>query len=405
MNLGASERVASLVDQVRAFVADRVMPVESEYFAEIDKENRWQLTDRQAEIINGLQTRARDEGLWNFFLTHSEHGPGLCNVEYAYLAEVMGRSHLAPEVFNCHAPDTGNMEVIARFGSAEHKDQWLKPLLDGRIRSAFAMTEPDEACSDASNVAMSAVLTDGSWILNGEKTYISGAGDPRCKILIVMARTDPDAPRHEQQSQILVPMDTPGLEVVRPMHVFSMDDAPHGHMHLKFEDVRVPESNVILGRGRGFEIAQSRLGPGRIHHCMRAIGAAESALEFMCRRGLSRRAFGKELVKLGGNFDRIADARIQIEMARLLTLKAAWMIDNADVESARTWVSMIKVVAPNTALRIIDDAIQMHGAAGVSQDFPLAKMYMSNRTLRLADGPDEVHRMVVARSELRRYLS
>jgi acyl-CoA dehydrogenase len=404
MKLGASDRVGPLIEQVRAYVADQIEPVEVEYFAEVDNGSRWQLTDRQIAIVEGLKEGARKQGLWNFFLTHSDYGPGLDTVEYAYLAEEMGRSHLAPEVFNCHAPDTGNMEVIARFGTDDQKKRWLQPLLDGEIRSGFAMTEPDEACSDASNVAMRAVLKDGSWILDGEKTYISGAGDPRCKILITMARTDPDAPRHEQQSQILVPMDTPGVSIVRPMQVFSMDDAPHGHMHLRFDNVCVPEANVILGRGRGFEIAQSRLGPGRIHHCMRAVGAAESALESMCRRGLSRRAFGKEIVKLGGNFDRIADARIQIEMARLLTLKAAWMMDTADIETARTWVSMIKVAAPNIALRIIDDAIQMHGAAGVSQDFPLARMYMSNRTLRLADGPDEVHRMVVARAELKRYL-
>ena len=404
MNLGISDRVRPLLDQVRAYISDHVEPVEVEYFAEVDKGDRWQLTARQIEIIEALKEGARKQGLWNFFLTHSEYGPGLNTVEYAYLAEEMGRSHLAPEVFNCHAPDTGNMEVIARFGTDAQKEQWLQPLLDGEIRSGIAMTEPGEACADASNVAMSAVLKDGSWNLNGDKTYISGAGDPRCRILIVMARTDPDAPRHEQQSQILVPMDTTGLSIVRPMQVFSMDDAPHGHMHLRFDDVCVPEANVILGRGRGFEIAQSRLGPGRIHHCMRAIGAAESALEMMCRRGLSRRAFGKEIVRLGGNFDRIADARIQIEMARMLTLKAAWMMDTADLETARTWVSMIKVAAPNIALKVIDDAIQMHGAAGLSQDFPLAKMYMSNRSLRLADGPDEVHRMVVARSEIKRHL-
>jgi acyl-CoA dehydrogenase len=404
MNLGISDRVRPLIEQVRTYVSDQVQPVEAEYFAEVDNGDRWQLTARQIEIVEALKKGARQQGLWNFFLTHSDYGPGLNTVEYAYLAEEMGRSHLAPEVFNCHAPDTGNMEVIARFGTDDQKKQWLQALLDGEIRSGFAMTEPDEACSDASNVAMSAVLKDGTWILNGDKTYISGAGDPRCRILIVMARTEPDAPRHEQQSQILVPMDTPGLSIVRPMQVFSMDDAPHGHMHLRFDGVRVPEANVILGRGRGFEIAQSRLGPGRIHHCMRAIGAAESALEMMCRRGLSRRAFGKEIIRLGGNFDRIAEARIQIEMARLLTLKAAWMLDTADLEAARTWVSMIKVAAPNMALKIIDDAIQMHGAAGLSQDFPLAKMYMSNRSLRLADGPDEVHRMVVARSEIKRHL-
>ena len=410
MDLGISQRVKPILAAVQRFIAEQVEPLEQEYFREVAKGDRWQLTERQSEIIDGLKRDARGQDLWNFFLTHSDRGPGLNTVEYAYLAEAMGRSHLAPEVFNCSAPDTGNMEVIERFGSEAQKQQWLQPLLAGEIRSAFAMTEPDVACADATNVAMSAVLNGNEWVLNGEKSYISGAGDPRCKILIVMARSHPDADRHQQQSQILVPMDTPGLTVLRSMSVFAMDDAPHGHMHLKFEDVRVPEENVILGPGRGFEIAQGRLGPGRIHHCMRAVGAAERALELMCRRGLSRVAFGKPLIKLGGNYDRVADARIQIEMARLLTLKAAWMMDCTQMDpsklaEARIWISMIKVAAPNMALKIIDDAIQLHGAMGVSQDFPLAEMYMANRALRLADGPDEVHRMVVARAELKRYIS
>ena len=410
MDLGISNRVKPILEAVQSFIAERVEPVEQEYFIEVDNGDRWQMTERQTEIIESLKTEARKQGLWNFFLTHSERGHGINTVEYAHLAEAMGRSHLAPEAFNCSAPDTGNMEVIERFGSEAQKAQWLRPLLDGEIRSAFAMTEPQAACADATNVAMSAGLDGGEWVLNGEKSYISGAGDPRCKILIVMARTNPEANRHQQQSQILVPMDTPGLTTVRPMAVFAMDDAPHGHMHLNFEDVRVPEDNVILGPGRGFEIAQGRLGPGRIHHCMRAIGAAERALELMCRRGMTRTAFGKPLVKLGGNYDRIADARIQIEMARLLTLKAAWMMDRTQMDrsklpEAQVWISMIKVAAPNVALKIIDDSIQMHGSAGVSQDFPLAEMYMANRTLRLADGPDEVHRMVVARAELKRYMN
>ena len=408
MDLGKSTRVKPILAAVQRFIAERVEPLEQEYFKEVDDGDRWQLTERQTEIIETLKSEARGQGLWNFFLTHSDRGPGLNTVEYAYLAEAMGHSHLAPEAFNCSAPDTGNMEVIERFGSEAQKQQWLHPLLEGKIRSAFAMTEPDVACADATNVAMSAVRQGDEWVLNGEKSYISGAGDPRCKILIVMARSNPGAKRHQQQSQILVPMDTPGLTIVRPMAVFAMDDAPHGHMHLKFDQVRVPKDNVILGPGRGFEIAQGRLGPGRIHHCMRAVGAAERALELMCRRGLSRTAFGKPLVKLGGNYDRIADARIQIEMARLLTLKAAWMMDCTQMDcsklpEAQVWISMIKVAAPNVALKIIDDSIQMHGSAGVSQDFPLAGMYMANRTLRLADGPDEVHRMVVARAELKRY--
>jgi acyl-CoA dehydrogenase len=404
MNLGMSDRVTELLGKVREFIKDRVLPVEHEYFDEVDNGDRWQMSERQVEIITELKTAAKQQGLWNFFLTGSDRGPGLTTVEYAHLAEEMGRSHLAPEAFNCSAPDTGNMEVLERYGSEAQQAEWLEPLLAGEIRSAFAMTEPDVASSDATNIDTSAVLDGDEWVINGEKTYISGAGDPRCAILVTMVRTDPQAPRHQQHSQILVPMDTPGVEVVRPMAVFAMDDAPHGHMHMKFTDVRVPRDNIILGLGRGFEISQGRLGPGRIHHCMRAIGAAERALDLMCRRGMERTAFGKPIVKLGGNFDRVADARMNIEMARLLTLKAAWMMDNAPISEARVWVSMIKVVAPNVALEVIDDAIQMFGATGVSQDTPLAGMYMANRTLRLADGPDEVHRMVVARAELKRHV-
>jgi acyl-CoA dehydrogenase len=315
----------------------------------------------------------------------------------------MGRSHLAAETFNCSAPDTGNMEVLHKYGSEAQKARWLVPLMNGEIRSAFAMTEPDVASSDATNICTHAELDGDEWVINGEKHYISGAGDPRCKVLIVMVKTDPDAPRHLQQSQILVPMDAPGVENVRPMHVFSMDDAPHGHMHQRFTNVRVPKDNIILGRGRGFEISQGRLGPGRIHHCMRAIGAAELALKLLCERSLSRTAFGKPLARLGGNIDIIANARMDIEQARLLTLKTAWMMDNVDAKEARIWISMIKTTVPNVSIRIVDQAIQMFGALGISQDTPLAQMYMQQRTLRLADGPDEVHRMVVGRHELRQY--
>jgi len=404
MNLGMTDRVKPLVDQVHSYIADAVVSLETEFFNAMNAEDRWQLSDRQHEILAGLKQGARDKGLWNFFLTDSEDGYGLNTVEYAYLAEEMGHSHLAAEVFNCAAPDTGNMEVLARYGSDAQKARWLKPLLNGGIRSAYAMTEPGVASSDATNISMSAVLKNGEWLINGEKFYISGAGDARCKVLICMVRTDPQAPRHQQHSQILIPMDAPGVEVVRPMQVFSRDDAPHGHMHIRLSDVRVPEDHLILGVGRGFEIAQGRLGPGRIHHCMRAIGMAEKALQLMCERAVSRTAFGKPLAKLGGNYDRIAQARMQIDMARLLTLQTAHVIDNEGVDAAHLWISKIKAVVPNVAIDVIDDAIQMHGAAGLSQDFPLAEMYMNARTLRLADGPDEVHRMVVARAELRPYM-
>lgn len=404
MNLGITARLAPILDDVRAFIRDRVVPVDDEFLEEVDKDGRWALTDRQAEILDTLKSEARKRGLWNFWLTDSERGPGLTTVEYAYIAEETGRTHLAAEAFNCSAPDTGNMEVLERYGSDAQKADWLEPLLQGEIRSAYAMSEPGVASSDATNIAMSAVLESGQWVINGEKTYISGAGDPRCKILICMVKTDPDSPRHQQHSQILVPMETPGVEVVRPMGVFSMDDAPHGHMHIRFTDVRVPEANIVLGRGRGFEVAQGRLGPGRIHHCMRAIGMAEEALSLMCRRSVSRQAFGKPIAKLGGNYDRIANARMSIDMARLLTLQTAHVIDTRGVAEAQLWISKIKAHVPNVAIAVIDDAIQMHGAAGLSQDFPLARMYMNARTLRLADGPDEVHRMVVARHELRPYL-
>jgi acyl-CoA dehydrogenase len=403
MDLGISERIKPILAQVKDFIANEVLPVEKEFYDEINKGDRWSWTDRQNEIREGLKASAREKGLWNFFLTEGHRGSGLNTVEYAYLAEEMGKSHLAAECFNCSAPDTGNMEVLEKYGSEAQKAEWLEPLLNGEIRSAFAMTEPGVASSDATNICTSAVLDGDEWVINGEKHYISGAGDPRCKILITMVKTDPDAPKHLAQSQILVPMDTPGVEVIRPMNVFSMDDAPHGHMHMKFNDVRVPKENIILGPGRGFEISQGRLGPGRIHHCMRAIGAAERALELMCTRALNRTAFGKPLARLGGNIDIIANARMDIEMARLLTLKTAWMMDHVDPKEARIWISMIKTAVPNISIRIVDEAIQMYGALGVSQDTPLAAMYMSQRTLRLADGPDAVHRMVVGRQELRQY--
>lgn len=403
MDLGVSEKVAPILARVKAFIDEEVVPVEEAYEAEINTGSRWEFTERQTEILETLKAKARAEGLWNFFLTDGEHGSGLTTVEYAYLAEEMGRSHLAAESFNCAAPDTGNMEVLEKYGSEAQKAEWLTPLLNGEIRSAYAMTEPGVASSDATNICTSAVLDGDEWVINGEKHWISGLGDPRCKVMIVMVKTDPEAAKHKQQSQILVPVATPGVEVIRPMQVFAMDDAPHGHMHMRFDNVRVPKDNVILGSGRGFEISQGRLGPGRIHHCMRALGAAERALQLLCERATSRVAFGKPLARLGGNIDIVADARMAIEQARLLTLKTAWMMDNVDPKQARIWISMIKTAVPNVTLKIIDEAIQMHGGLGVSQDTPLAKMYMGQRTLRLADGPDAVHRMVVGRHELKKY--
>lgn len=403
MNLGLSDELVVIREKIRTFVEEKVEPVEQDYHDEVSVGDRWSHTPRQDEILESLKAEARKLGLWNFFLPKSQGGAGISNLEYAHLAEIMGRSRLASEAMNCSAPDTGNMEVLERYGSEEQKQQWLLPLLAGEIRSAFAMTEPGVASSDATNIATSAVLDGDEWVINGEKFYISGAGDARCKIMITMVVTDSDAPKHNRQSQILVPMDAEGVEVVRPMHVFGKDDAPHGHMHIKFHNVRVPESNIILGRGRGFEISQGRLGPGRIHHCMRSIGAAEKALELMCERAVSREAFGKPLAELGGNYDVIADSRIEIEMCRLLTFKAAYLMDTIGNKAARDAISQIKVAVPNMALRVIDRAIQMHGAAGISQDFPLASLWTSQRTLRLADGPDEVHRRVIARKELANY--
>ena len=404
MDLGVSERVAPLLEQVRQFIHEQILPVEHEFIAEIEVDDPFVLTDRQLEILSSLKGRARDAGLWNFFLTGDE-GSGLNTVEYAYLAEEMGKSRLAAEIFNCSAPDTGNMEVLHKYGSEAQKKQWLEPLLAGEIRSCFGMTEPDVASSDATNICASATLEGDEWVINGEKHWTSGAGDPRCKIMICMVKTDPEAPKHLQQSQILVPLDTPGVNIVRPLKVFNMLDAPHGHMRVKLENVRVPKDNMILGPGRGFEISQGRLGPGRIHHCMRSIGSAEKALELLCERATQREAFGRPLYKLGANIDVIADARMNIEQARLLTLKTAWMMDHTSPKEARIWISMIKTVVPNMALKVIDDAIQIHGGIGVSQDTPLAEMWSGQRTLRLADGPDAVHRMVVGRNEIKQYLA
>ena len=404
MDLGVSERVAPLLEQVRQFIHEQILPVEHEFIAEIEVDDPFVLTDRQLEILSSLKGRARDAGLWNFFLTGDE-GSGLNTVEYAYLAEEMGKSRLAAEIFNCSAPDTGNMEVLHKYGSEAQKEQWLEPLLAGEIRSCFGMTEPDVASSDATNICTSATLEGDEWVINGEKHWTSGAGDPRCKIMICMVKTDPEAPKHLQQSQILVPLETPGVNIVRPLKVFNMLDAPHGHMRVKLENVRVPKDNMILGPGRGFEISQGRLGPGRIHHCMRSIGSAEKALELLCERATQREAFGRPLYKLGANIDVIADARMNIEQARLLTLKTAWMMDHTSPKEARIWISMIKTVVPNMALKVIDDAIQIHGGIGVSQDTPLAEMWSGQRTLRLADGPDAVHRMVVGRNEIKQYLA
>jgi len=403
MDLDIPERLVPIRDKIDEFVKTNVDPLTDEYYDEISVGDRWQFTDRQLEILNGLKDKAREAGLWNLFLPESQGGAGVSNLEYAHLAEVMARNPIASEIFNCAAPDTGNMEVLERYGSKQHKKEWLEPLLEGKIRSAFAMTEPHVASSDATNISTSAVLEGDEWVINGEKHYISGAGDPRCKVMITMVVTNPDAPKHLRQSQILVPLPYLGVEVVRPMYVFGKDDAPHGHMHIKFDNVRVPKENIILGEGRGFEISQGRLGPGRIHHCMRSIGVAERALELLCRRALSRTAFGKSLAELGGNYDVIADSRIELDMCRLSVLKAAYMMDSIGNKEARKYISAIKVAVPNMALKVIDSAIQMYGALGVSQDTPLAAMWTSQRTLRLADGPDAVHRRVIAREELKKY--
>ncbi|WP_299502782.1 acyl-CoA dehydrogenase family protein [uncultured Roseobacter sp.] len=404
MNFGMAEKNRDLLSRVAAMIRDDVMPMEAEYHAEIGKGDRWQYTDRQAEILEGLKAKAKAAGLWNFWLTDSEKGFGLTTVEYAYFAEEMGKTPLGAEVFNCSAPDTGNMEVFERYGTPAMKEQWLARLLEGEIRSAYLMTEPEVASSDATNIAMSCVRQGDDYVLNGEKYWASGAGDPRCKVYIVMVRTgDDDAPKHKRHSMIVVDAATPGIEILRPMQVFGHDDAPHGHMHIRFSDVRVPAENMLLGEGRGFEIAQGRLGPGRIHHCMRSVGQAEAALELLCRRSLQKEAFGRPLVQLGANFDIIAEARMEIEQARLLCLKAAWMMDQGDARAAAPWISQIKVVAPRMALKVIDEAMQMHGGQGISQDTPLAMAWTWQRALRFADGPDAVHRRQVARAELRKH--
>ncbi|MEL6478797.1 MAG: acyl-CoA dehydrogenase family protein [Pseudomonadota bacterium] len=404
MSLGVTDRLAPILADVRTMMRERIAPLSEEFEAEVAVGDRWSHTPRQTQILTDLKAEARAKGLWNLWLTDSTRGAGLTTVEYAYLAEEMGRAALGAETFNCSAPDTGNMEVLERYGTEAQKAAWLAPLLAGEIRSAYLMTEPEVASSDATNIAMSCVRDGDDYVLNGEKWWASGAGDPRCRIYIVMVRTgSEDAPRHQQHSVILVPAGTPGVEVLRAMEVYGQDDAPHGHMHLRFTDVRVPVENMILGEGRGFEIAQGRLGPGRIHHCMRAIGQAEAALERMCRRALEREAFGKPLAQLGQNFDIIAECRMEIEMARLLCLKAAWMMDQGDPRAAAPWISQIKVVAPRVALKVVDEAAQMHGGQGVSQDTPLARSWIHLRTLRLADGPDAVHRRQVARAELAQY--
>ena len=404
MDLGMTERLKPIHEKVARMVADDIKPLDAEFLAEVAKGDRWSFTDRQKEILEGLKAKAKERGLWNFWLTDSDKGYGLSTVEYAYLAEEMGKSHLAAEVFNCNAPDTGNMEVLERYGSAEHKKKWLGPLLEGEIRSAYLMTEPDVASSDATNISMSCVKDGDEYVLNGEKWWSSGAGDPRCAIYIVMVHTpDESRSRHQQHSMILVDAATKGVKKLRPMEVYGMDDAPHGHLHIRFTDVRVPAENLLLGEGRGFEISQGRLGPGRIHHCMRAIGQAENALELMCRRALQREAFGKPIAHLGANYDIIANARMEIEQARLLCLKAAWMMDQGDARAAAPWISQIKVVAPLMALKVIDEAVQVHGAQGISQDTTLAHSWKHVRTLRLADGPDAVHRRQVARTELKKY--
>ncbi|MDR5779735.1 acyl-CoA dehydrogenase family protein [Caballeronia sp. LZ065] len=402
MNFDYTPKVQALREKLLAFFDAHIYPNERAYADEVAANraagNAWVPT----RLIESLKERARAEGLWNLFLPSSGRGAGLTNLEYAPLCEIMGRVPWAPEVFNCSAPDTGNMETIERYGSEAQKAQWLEPLLRGEIRSAFLMTEPEVASSDATNIRCSIVRDGDSYVIDGHKWWSSGAGDPRCKIYIVMGKTDPDAPKHAQQSMILVPADSQGVTVHRPLHVFGYDDAPHGHMDITLQSVRVPAANLLLGEGRGFEIAQGRLGPGRIHHCMRLIGLAERALELMTKRTLERVAFGKPIAQHGVTQERIADARIMIEQARLLTLKAAFMMDTVGNKSARGEIAMIKVVAPNVACQVIDWAIQAHGAGGVSDDFPLAYAYASARTLRLADGPDEVHRNAIAKLEFGR---
>ena len=401
MEFAYSEKVEALRQRLVAFMDEHVYPNEPVFERWLaEARDRW---SAPPPLLEELKEKARAQGLWNLFLPDPAWGAGLTNLEYAPLCEIMGRSLIAPEIFNCSAPDTGNMELLARYGSEEQKRQWLVPLLEGRIRSAFAMTEPDVASSDATNIRLEIRRDGDAYVLNGRKWWITGAPDPRCRILIVMGRTNPDAPRHQQHSMILVPRDTPGVTIVRPLTVFGYDDAPHGHAEIEFRDVRVPAANLILGEGRGFEIAQGRLGPGRIHHCMRLIGKAERALDLMCKRVKERVAFGSPIAEQTVTLERIAESRIDIEQARLLVLKAAWMMDTVGNKVARKEIAMIKVAAPAMALRVIDRAIQAFGAAGLSADFPLAAFYADSRTLRFADGPDEVHRNQIGRLELREH--
>ncbi|OMF60852.1 acyl-CoA dehydrogenase [Paenibacillus sp. FSL R5-0490] len=401
MDFSYSPKVQHLIRKLNVFMEENVYPNEALYEQQLnEQENRWSAIP---PIMEELKLKAREAGLWNLFLPDSDYSAGLTNVEYAPLCEIMGRSMIAPEIFNCNAPDTGNMEVLARYGTDRQKNDWLKPLLEGDIRSCFSMTEPDVASSDATNIEARIEKQGTEYVINGRKWWSSGAGDPRCRIAIVMGKSDPDASRHEQQSMILVPMDTPGVKIERMLPVFGYDHAPHGHAEITYDNVRVPAENIIWGEGKGFAIAQGRLGPGRIHHCMRLIGAAERALEELCKRVQNRTAFGQTLASQGVIREWIADSRIEIEQARLLTLKAAHMMDTAGNKVAKTEIAMIKVVAPSMALKVIDRAIQAFGAAGVSEDVPLAALWANARTLRLADGPDEVHRAQIAKLELKKY--
>jgi acyl-CoA dehydrogenase len=399
MDLEPPEDIEALRRRLLAFMDEHVYPNEASYAEQVNNGDRWQ----PVPLIEDLKRKARDQGLWNLFLPESEYGAGLSNAEYAPLCEIMGRVGWAPEVFNCAAPDTGNMEVLVRYGTPEQRKRWLQPLLDGEIRSCFCMTEPDVASSDATNIQARITRDGDEYVINGRKWWSSGAGDPRCQIAIVMGKTDPAAPRHAQQSMILVPLDTPGVTIERTLTVFGYDHAPHGHAEISFDDVRVPATNMLLGEGRGFEIAQGRLGPGRIHHCMRLIGQAERALDAMCRRALEREAFGRRIAEQGTVRADIANSRMEIDQARLLVLHAAHMMDTAGNKQARAEIAMIKVIAPNVALRVIDRAIQVHGGAGVCQDTFLAAAWASARTLRLADGPDEVHTEAVAKLELKKH--
>ena len=403
MDFSYTDKVRELQERVGAFMTQYVYPAEAVAHEELENNRRVGNAWQPLKAIEDLKDKAKAHKLWNLFLPESGHGAGLTNLEYAPLCEIMGRSHLAPEAFNCSPPDTGNMEVLARYATPAQQKQWLEPLLDGRIRSAFAMTEPAVASSDATNISASIVRDGDDYVINGRKWWTTGAGDPRCEILIFMGKTNPDAARHSQQSMILVPMKTPGIKVLRTLRIFGYDDAPHGHAEVDFVNVRVPAENLLLGEGRGFEIAQGRLGPGRIHHCMRLIGLAERALESLCRRAESRVAFGKRVSEQGVTLERIADSRIAIDQARWLVLNAAYMMDTVGNRAAKQEIAMIKVAAPNMACQVIDWAIQVHGGGGLSDDFNLAAAYANARTLRFADGPDEVHREQIAKQELARY--